>query len=84
MPIIAGSGSSSGLLTVGGVPDTVNAWVKVRPLSQFMVLLARINIVFLIVGSQFRNQLDPRRLILLFYRSRRLVLRSDPSGIPEL
>jgi C4-dicarboxylate transporter DctM subunit len=49
MIIIASSGVFVWILTVGGVPDMVNAWVKSAGASQFMILML-INIVFLIAG----------------------------------
>jgi C4-dicarboxylate transporter DctM subunit len=49
MIIIASSGVFVWILTVGGVPDMVNGWVKSAGASQFMVLML-INIVFLIAG----------------------------------
>jgi len=54
------------LLTVGGVPDTVNAWVKGAGASQFMVLLL-INIVFLIAGMFLEPNSTLVVLTPLFY-----------------
>jgi C4-dicarboxylate transporter DctM subunit len=66
MIIIASSGVFVWLLTVGGVPDTVNAWVKGMGASQFMVLLM-INIVFLIAGMFLEPNSTLVVLTPLFY-----------------
>lgn len=66
MIIIAGSGVFVWLLTVGGVPDTVNAWVKGAGASQFMVLLL-INVVFLIAGMFLEPNSTLVVLTPLFY-----------------
>ena len=66
MIIIASSGVFVWLLTVGGVPDTVNAWVKGAGASQFMVLML-INIVFLIAGMFLEPNSTLVVLTPLFY-----------------
>jgi C4-dicarboxylate transporter, DctM subunit len=66
MIIIASSGVFVWLLTVGGVPDTVNEWVKSMGASQFMVLLM-INIVFLIAGMFLEPNSTLVVLTPLFY-----------------
>ncbi|TSA44439.1 MAG: TRAP transporter large permease [Deltaproteobacteria bacterium] len=66
MIIIASSGVFVWLLTVGGVPGTVNAWVKGMGASQFMVLLM-INIVFLIAGMFLEPNSTLVVLTPLFY-----------------
>ena len=66
MIIIASSGVFVWLLTVGGVPDTVNDWVKSAGASQFMVLLL-INIVFLIAGMFLEPNSTLVVLTPLFY-----------------
>lgn len=66
MIIIASSGVFVWLLTVGGVPGTVNEWVKGMGASQFMVLLM-INIVFLIAGMFLEPNSTLVVLTPLFY-----------------
>lgn len=66
MIIIASSGVFVWLLTVGGVPDAVNGWVKSMGASQFMVLLM-INIVFLIAGMFLEPNSTLVVLTPLFY-----------------
>jgi C4-dicarboxylate transporter DctM subunit len=66
MIIIASSGVFVWLLTVGGVPDMVNEWVKGMGASQFMVLLM-INIVFLIAGMFLEPNSTLVVLTPLFY-----------------
>ena len=66
MIIIASSGVFVWLLTVGGVPGTVNDWVKSMGASQFMVLLM-INIVFLIAGMFLEPNSTLVVLTPLFY-----------------
>jgi C4-dicarboxylate transporter DctM subunit len=66
MIIIASSGVFVWLLTVGGVPGTVNNWVQSMGASQFMVLLM-INIVFLIAGMFLEPNSTLVVLTPLFY-----------------
>jgi C4-dicarboxylate transporter, DctM subunit len=66
MIIIASSGVFVWLLTVGGVPDTVNEWVKGMGASRFMVLLM-INTVFLIAGMFLEPNSTLVVLTPLFY-----------------
>ncbi len=66
MIILASSGVFVWLLTVGGVPDTVNEWVKSMGATQFMVLLM-INIVFLIAGMFLEPNSTLVVLTPLFY-----------------
>ena len=66
MIIIASSGVFVWLLTVGGVPGTVNGWVQSMGASQFMVLLM-INIVFLIAGMFLEPNSTLVVLTPLFY-----------------
>jgi C4-dicarboxylate transporter, DctM subunit len=66
MIIIASSGVFVWLLTVGGVPDTVNEWVKGMGASRFMVLLM-INTVFLIAGMFLEPSSTLVVLTPLFY-----------------
>lgn len=66
MIIIAASGVFVWLLTVGGVPDSVNAWVKSAGASQFMVLFI-INVVFLIAGMFLEPNSTLVVLTPLFY-----------------
>ncbi|MBE0555835.1 MAG: TRAP transporter large permease, partial [Proteobacteria bacterium] len=66
MVIIASSGVFVWLLTVGGVPDTLNNWVQSVGASRFMVLLM-INIVFLIAGMFLEPNSTLVVLTPLFY-----------------
>jgi len=66
MIIIASSGVFVWILTVGGVPDSVNNWVLSAGASQFMVLLF-INIVFLIAGMFLEPNSTLVVLTPLFY-----------------
>ena len=66
MIIIASSGVFVWILTVGGVPDMVNSWVKSAGASQFMVLML-INIVFLIAGMFLEPNSTLVVLTPLFY-----------------
>lgn len=66
MIIIASSGVFVWLLTVGGVPDALNNWVRGIGASQFMVLLM-INIVFLIAGMFLEPNSTLVVLTPLFY-----------------
>ncbi len=66
MIIIASSGVFVWILTVGGVPETVNNWVKSAGASQFMVLML-INIVFLIAGMFLEPNSTLVVLTPLFY-----------------
>jgi len=66
MVIIASSGVFVWLLTVGGVPQSVNSWVKSAGASQFMVLLL-INVVFLVAGMFLEPNSTLVVLTPLFY-----------------
>jgi C4-dicarboxylate transporter DctM subunit len=66
MIIIAGSGVFVWILTVGGVPDMANAWVKSMGASQFTVLLM-INLVFLLAGMFLEPNSTLVVLTPLFY-----------------
>jgi C4-dicarboxylate transporter DctM subunit len=66
MIIIASSGVFVWILTVGGVPDMVNSWVKSAGASQFMILML-INIVFLIAGMFLEPNSTLVVLTPLFY-----------------
>lgn len=66
MIIIASSGVFVWLLTVGGVPDALNNWIRGIGASQVMVLLM-INIVFLIAGMFLEPNSTLVVLTPLFY-----------------
>jgi C4-dicarboxylate transporter, DctM subunit len=66
MIIIASSGVLVWLLTVGGVPGSVNEWVRSAGANQFMVLLL-INVVFLIAGMFLEPNSTLVVLTPLFY-----------------
>lgn len=66
MIIIASSGALVWLLTVGGVPETVNTWVQSAGASRFMVLML-INFVLLVAGMFIEPNSTLVVLTPLFY-----------------
>ncbi len=66
MIIIASSGVFVWILTVGGVPDSINTWVQSVGASKFMVLLL-INVVLLLAGMFLEPNSTLVVLTPLFY-----------------
>ncbi len=66
MIIIASSGALVWLLTVGGVPETVNTWIQAAGASRFMVLML-INFVLLVAGMFIEPNSTLVVLTPLFY-----------------